>query len=215
MGDMRFDEQTGQWISADGLMTWNGTEWQSRELPSASPSQAPPTLPSKEVLPQPAKPDPTGAEFVLKGVNGQLFVFPAKVTIKRKGFMAKSTQGFFTGDKDLYFHQIGSINVKQGGALTNGFIQFAPVGNVEHRRGLTQQTHDENTVIIRKSQNEEVGRIKAYIEKQMQARDATGAAVTVQAPDKYDQLRKLGELHTGGVLSDAEFEVEKTRLLGG
>jgi len=80
-------------------------------------------------------PDPSGAESVFKGVNGQLYVFPNKVTIKRKGFLAKSTQGFFTGDKDIYFHQIGSINVKQGGNLTNGFITFAPLGNLEHSAG--------------------------------------------------------------------------------
>jgi Bacterial PH domain/Short C-terminal domain len=32
--------------------------------------------------------------------------------------------------------------------------------------------------------------------------------------DVYEQLRKLGELHTGGVLTDEEFEKKKADLLG-
>jgi len=35
----------------------------------------------------------------------------------------------------------------------------------------------------------------------------------VVAADKYDQLRKIGELKATGVLSDAEFEAEKAKLL--
>jgi hypothetical protein len=35
----------------------------------------------------------------------------------------------------------------------------------------------------------------------------------VVAADKYDQLRKIGELKASGVLSDAEFEAEKAKLL--
>lgn len=32
-------------------------------------------------------------------------------------------------------------------------------------------------------------------------------------PDRYDRLRRLGELKASGVLSDAEFEAEKARIL--
>jgi hypothetical protein len=33
--------------------------------------------------------------------------------------------------------------------------------------------------------------------------------------DKLDQLKQLGELHTAGVLTDAEFEVQKDKILHG
>ena len=33
--------------------------------------------------------------------------------------------------------------------------------------------------------------------------------------DKLGQLRQLGELHTQGVLSDAEFDAQKSRILSG
>jgi Short C-terminal domain len=33
--------------------------------------------------------------------------------------------------------------------------------------------------------------------------------------DKLDQLKQLGELHTAGVLTDAEFEAQKAKILAG
>ncbi len=35
------------------------------------------------------------------------------------------------------------------------------------------------------------------------------------APDSMEQLKKLGELHEQGVLTDAEFQAEKAKILGG
>lgn len=34
------------------------------------------------------------------------------------------------------------------------------------------------------------------------------------APDALDQLKKLAELHTAGVLTDEEFAIQKARILG-
>jgi hypothetical protein len=44
---------------------------------------------------------------------------------------------------------------------------------------------------------------------------AGNAPAAAPAPDRLEQLAKLGELHTSGVLSDAEFESEKQKILGG
>ena len=34
-------------------------------------------------------------------------------------------------------------------------------------------------------------------------------------PDKFEQLRQLGELKTSGVLTEAEFEAQKAKILAG
>jgi len=34
------------------------------------------------------------------------------------------------------------------------------------------------------------------------------------APDRMEQLKELGELHTSGVLTDEEFAAEKAKILG-
>jgi hypothetical protein len=44
--------------------------------------------------------------------------------------------------------------------------------------------------------------------------DAPPEPATVQ-PDKLDQLSKLGELKATGVLTDAEFEAQKAKILAG
>lgn len=43
----------------------------------------------------------------------------------------------------------------------------------------------------------------------------TAAAAPVDTATMIEQLRQLGELRTAGVLTDAEFEAQKARVLGG
>jgi len=39
------------------------------------------------------------------------------------------------------------------------------------------------------------------------------ATVTVHVPDKYAQLKILGELRAQGILTEQEFQAEKTKIL--
>jgi len=48
--------------------------------------------------------------------------------------------------------------------------------------------------------------------QQQQAAPATTVAAT-QAPDRLDQLRRLGELKAQGILSEEEFQAEKAKIL--
>ncbi len=58
---------------------------------------------------------------------------------------------------------------------------------------------------------------QAYQEQQAaaayQAQAAPPPAPSVSQDDKMSQLRELGELHTSGILTDAEFEVQKAKIL--
>ncbi len=45
------------------------------------------------------------------------------------------------------------------------------------------------------------------------ALSASGAHTPAPDPDALEQLRKLGDLHTAGVLTDAEFDAKKAELL--
>ncbi len=58
---------------------------------------------------------------------------------------------------------------------------------------------------------------QAYQEQQAaayQTQPAPPPAPSVSQEDKMSQLRELGELHTSGILTDAEFEVQKAKILG-
>ena len=54
-----------------------------------------------------------------------------------------------------------------------------------------------------------------YGDDQQQAAEAPAAAPATEAPDMMEQLKQLGELHTSGVLTDAEFEAQKAKILAG
>jgi Short C-terminal domain len=52
-------------------------------------------------------------------------------------------------------------------------------------------------------------------QQQAAAAPAPAAAPAAEAPDMMEQLKQLGDLHTSGVLTDAEFEAQKAKLLAG
>jgi hypothetical protein len=149
--------------------------------------------------------------FRLDGVNGQLELYPDKLIIKRKGVLAKVTQGFFKGDKTIYLRQISSIQVKPGTAFTNGYIQFTLAGGNENTKGLFNATQDENTVMFAKKHNQLVEQIKAKIEELQNT--ATVAGTPVQA-SAAEEIKKFKELLDQGIITQEEFDKKKKQLLG-
>jgi Short C-terminal domain len=53
-----------------------------------------------------------------------------------------------------------------------------------------------------------------WSQQEQQAYEAPPPPPTDDMDTKIDQLRQLGELKTQGVLSEAEFEAQKARVLG-
>jgi len=53
----------------------------------------------------------------------------------------------------------------------------------------------------------------ADAEAEQYEEEAPAEAPAEPAPDPMEQLQKLGELHNQGVLTDAEFEIQKTKIL--
>ncbi|MEP7360733.1 MAG: SHOCT domain-containing protein [Chloroflexota bacterium] len=150
---------------------------------------------------------------VLNGVGGQIEVYPNKVRIRRKGVIAKMSTGFFSGEKDIYFSQIGSVLVKRAGMLTNGWIKFVVSGGVDIKKGLLASTKDENTVHFRiGAQAETVDWIRQYVESQM-AGGGMGPAQSAPLPDTADQLRQLAELRDAGLLTPDEYEEKRRELV--
>ncbi len=98
----------------------------------------------------------------VNGVNGQLYLYENRIIIRRKGVLAKMTQGFFKGEKEIFLSQISGIQVKKAGML-NGYIQFTLSGGIEGRKGVMEATKDENSVMFSMGQNKNVEIIKKKI----------------------------------------------------
>ena len=148
--------------------------------------------------------------FALKGVGGQLEVYADKVVIGRKGALAKMSQGFFKGEKTILIRQITAIQVKLGGALTNGYVQFSLAGGIESTKGIMAATQDENTVMFAKKNNELVSKIKEHIERVIREGGQPGTRGTSDA----DEIRKFKQLLDEGVISQEEFTKKKSEILG-
>jgi hypothetical protein len=51
--------------------------------------------------------------------------------------------------------------------------------------------------------------------EQLEAQQASGPPAGGMSDNSIEQLQKLGQLHEQGVLTDAEFEVQKQKILQG
>ncbi|MBZ9615272.1 SHOCT domain-containing protein [Clostridium estertheticum] len=148
----------------------------------------------------------------LNGVNGQLEVNEDSITIKRKGILSKMTQGLTKGAKTLFINQIVAVQLKEGGLFTNGYMQFTLPGGNERTKGLMDATHDENSIIIKKANNSDAIKIKDYIEKKIS--DKSNPQIINQSTvSAADEILKLKQLLDTGILSQDEFQTQKTKLL--
>lgn len=149
-----------------------------------------------------------------EGYNGQVEFDGQFVTILRQGVVARSTLG--KGGKRIHVSQISAVQIKPATHMVRGFIQLTILGGVEGRSRSGRQTkdamQDENTVVFSHKHQAAFEPLCAEIERAIAnahtPQPATGAPTSVA-----DELGKLNELRAQGILSDAEFNAQKARLL--
>lgn len=151
--------------------------------------------------------------YTMKGVGGLLEVYEDKVTITPKGLRGVIHKGV-KGTKTIPFFSITAIQFKEPGLLTNGYIQFTVGGGNESKGGIFDAYSDENTFIFANNYagNIELSiEIKDYIEKRIFESKKT------QTPESSssiaDELLKLADLKSKGILSEEEFQSLKRRLI--
>lgn len=140
-----------------------------------------------------------------KGRNGKIELYKDFVRLDRGTALGFLMQGL-KGKKDIYFHNITSIQIKKPG-LSVGYLQFSIPGGNESRRGMFNSLNDENTISFDgKEKYEKALKIKEYIEKKIKSKNS-GSSSTA------DELEKLHSLMEKGVISKKEFEAKKKQLL--
>ena len=147
----------------------------------------------------------------VKGHNGSIVFDGKKIIIKRNGVVALLTQGFKC-DKEIYIKQISSIQLKQAGLLTSGYIQFAFSGGKENKGGLLDAGKDENTVIFTKKQQPDFLKLKEELEKAILNQNTS--TTTIKNNSNLEELEKLASLKDKGIITNEEFEIKKKELLG-
>lgn len=149
------------------------------------------------------------------GHNGQITFDGQTVTISRRGILARMTVG--KGQKTIHIAQISGVQWKPAGPFVNGFIQFTIPGGNERRSKFGSQTDtavsDENSVIFMTKQQAAFEQLRDAVTQALAARHAPTQAA--QPAGLADEIAKLADLHSQGVITAEEFDAGKRRILGG
>ncbi len=114
------------------------------------------------------------------------------------------------GGITIPYSSISHVNLSKGGWGSPPFIQVLtsgdrPVANSE------EAMKTPNCLLFKKDMLGQFENLKSEIEKRMAASKNHGAHPPLSAAD---EIKKLGELRSSGLISDDEFEAKKRQLLG-
>lgn len=134
----------------------------------------------------------------VKGHTAQVSFDGQHVTITRKGLSAHASTD--TGETRLHVSQISAVRWKPAGLMLSGSIRFAVPGG------------DEHSVEFTRGQMSEFERLRAAIDGAVSRQRALEGSTDDSPVD--DELAKLASLRDSGVISAADFETVKAKLLG-
>ncbi|WP_192498297.1 SHOCT domain-containing protein [Halorussus halophilus] len=128
-----------------------------------------------------------------KGANGQVELKQSKIIIKRKGMLAKLGH-MGKGNKEIPISSITSIQFKDAGRVTNGYIQFGQSGYSESDGGAFDAANDENSVMFKRKQQEEFETLKEEIDDIRENGGDSGGRDTDPAIDALREKFATGEI---------------------
>jgi hypothetical protein len=153
----------------------------------------------------------------LKGQNGILYICEEYIEISRKSFGGFISQGG-KGNRKFYYSDINSIEYKTPTLLGNGYFKVIAGGtqDIDAKVGIISSSmnsmKDPNTVILRafkKAVSQKCNEAYEIAMNQLKSNKSSTPAAT----SNLDELKKLGELLSSGVLTQDEFNQEKRKLL--
>ena len=104
----------------------------------------------------------------VRGINGQLELYEDRVRISRKGIQPGALiSRIFMGEKEIPVSHIYSIELKEVGFPTNGYIRFSHVGAAKPRGRLFLAPLVSNTVVFSRFSQSDFKEIKEKIEEKM------------------------------------------------
>ena len=191
-------------------------DWRPLAEVVALPTEPPPVRASAPEPPaaRPVRPTPkkrlVPPVYRMVGQTEFLEVFPDRLTITPKGGQGLQTHGS-QGIREISLHLLLDIGYKLPG-FTSGYLQFTVAGGAG---GAARTLTDTNTFrFVKSSENiDAAGRITTYVQERMQAARVLPSASAAAPVSLSDELGKLAALRDQGVLTDAEFQAAKQRLL--
>jgi len=143
-------------------------------------------------------------DFVAKGRNGQVELYPEKIAITRKGIVAKLSH-WGSGRKELRFDDITGIQFKSAGWAFNGYIQFGQSGYSESDGGSLEAANDENSVTFSRGQEADFEELKERIDQRRNHE-------TGHQSNGNPAIQKLREQYAEGEIDRETFEERRSVL---
>ena len=104
-----------------------------------------------------------------QGLQGELFLFPERIRISRKGAGSYFSHKLI-GDKDILIRDISSIQFKATGTFSNGFIQFAFKVGTNAKKGMLEAAQDETMMVFTKQQEYEFEQFRDRLQRILQTK---------------------------------------------
>ncbi len=154
-----------------------------------------------------------------RGVNGRVAFDGAVVTIFHTGRLAAWTMG--RDSKSIPVRHITGVELKPA-KFGRGFITFVVPGGPETPSDFGRQTvdaaRDENSLLFARRQQADFEQLQQAVEAAIPEVGDEAPPATSRSPAGADsnplrELRQLGDLFQAGVITRAEFDRAKARLL--
>ena len=180
---------------------------------AASDVKAPPA--QEQAVPKAADANPgEKAVFIYDSPLTTLTVYEEYCTIvaKKNAISLLITKKFFNGEKKFYYSDLTSVQFREPGAITDGYIEFEYPGSRSGHNADAYQS--ENAVAFTKKDTALMRSIKDFIEQKIRAYKQSRNAPAVQQISPADEIKKFKELLDAGIITQEEFDAKKKQLLG-
>lgn len=150
--------------------------------------------------------------IVAKGAGGTMKFNGREVLITRKGGLSLLIHGL-AGEKAIAISGIQAVQLRPARFGVRGYLQLTVMGGNENRGGAVGAAGDENSVLFDVADQPAFEQIAEAIRVAIHT-SRQPVAVTTSAHSDADELEKLAGLRDRGILTSAEFDAKKAKILG-
>lgn len=153
---------------------------------------------------------PDDAVMFVEGASGHVILFNNKIRILREDIsLVQKLNHLTAGEKEIPLDSITSIQFREPGAATKGYIQFGQKGYDESDDGLFDAADDENSVMFTQDQTEDFRELRSKIE------ELKNESVEKDTKSMDDAMQTLRQKYAEGDISEEEYEKRKGVLQEG
>lgn len=142
-------------------------------------------------------------------LHSELEISGNNVVIRKRG-VAHTLASGLNGDRAIAISTITAVQFRKGDWISPGYILFSYAGSKPFRGGIIEATQDPDAFIFEKALNEQVEQFKNKVGEIMRSPKPISPSVS---SGLSDELMKLATMKENGILTEAEFEAAKKKLL--